>query len=173
MLTLSNCVSQHRSIHTFDLRLQKCEQATYLGVRVKSLRFVWMRMGSNSKTCDSVKILRVKIAVDTIWILKFHKIPLTDSNPSCHDWKFSPFLAHLVVYYVPPICQAQSRWTSDIPQALSGDMEAPLLGLSLVETGGSAVQGVETLIVMNRCGQNNTFRFYMLSMHSKWSSCRW
>ena len=90
MLTLSNCVSQHRSIHTFDLRLQKCEQATYLGVRVKSLRFVWMRMGSNSKTCDSVKILRVKIAVDTIWILKFHKIPLTDSNPSCHDWKFSP-----------------------------------------------------------------------------------
>ena len=77
MLTLSNCVSQHRSIHTSDLHLKKCEQATYLGARVKSLRFVWMRMGSNSKTCDSVKILRVKIAVDTIWIsnfIKFHSL---------------------------------------------------------------------------------------------------
>ena len=56
MLTLSNCVNQHRPIHTFDLHLKKCEQATCLGVSAKPLRFIWMRMGSNSKTCESINI---------------------------------------------------------------------------------------------------------------------
>lgn len=163
MLTLSNCVSQHRSIHTFDLHLKKCEQATYLGVRVKPLQFIWMSMGSNSKICDSVKILRVKIAFDTNWILKFHK----DST----HW-FQSKLPWLEIFSLPGafgglLCSTNLPGAVSLNQKYcTGTLGRHGSTTSGPELGGnwrirSPRCGSSYSLVMNRCSKNDTFRFYM------------